>query len=468
MVTFTDTSSNSPAGYDWNFGLWSAADGGVSTAMNPVHTYDRPGTYIVSLSTRNADGGDTFSQTITVADPGSPAVVSGFTPSVTSGTAPLTVTFTDQSANTPTSWHWDFGSYNPTDHGVSAIQSPSHVYSSAGTYTISLTARNANGGDTHTAEGLITVTDPGTPAVVSGFSATPLSGAAPLTVSFTDESTNTPANWDWNFGSWSTADGGVSTLQHPSHTYNSAGTYTVSLSARNANGGDTHTEEAYITVTGAPVTPVTTSPTAVPGGGSTAGAYGQSGSSDSSGGSDSGTGPAPVRQGSIVLFADSAYLAGHGVTPSDIRVMSYSGGRWMPLDTRFTGSSGNRFSFSADADTISLFSIGNTKDGITGLPVIGGAATTTAPTVFRTPVTTITSPPAEMRAVSREETTVPAMQQPVAEPPAAAQAPAGSSGLPAVPRILIVAGCIVLIGAGWYVRRWWIRRQNPALFREYD
>jgi hypothetical protein len=218
------------------------------------------------------------------------------------------------------------------------------------------------------------------------------------------------------------------------------------------------------------VTPVTTSPTAVPGGGSTAGAYGQSGSSGSSGGSDSGTGPAPAKQGSIVLFADSAYLSGHGVTPSDIRVMSYSGGRWSPLDTRFTGSSGNRFSFTADADSVSLFSIGNTKDGISGLPVIGGAAVIPDPTVFRTPITTITSPPAETRTVSREETTVPAMQQPVAEPPAAAAAPApaGSFGFPLVTVVVILTGCIVLTGTGWYVRRWWIRRQNPALFHEYD
>jgi PKD repeat protein len=468
-VTFTDESTNTPTNWAWNFGSWSAADGGVSALQHPSHTYTSAGTYTVSLSARNGYGGDTHTEVayITVTDPGSPAVVSSFTATPVSGPAPLTVAFTDESTNTPTNWAWNFGSWSAADNGVSTLQNPSHTYSSAGTYTISLHARNANGGDTITRTGYITVTDPGSPAVVSGFSATPVSGPAPLTVTFTDESTNTPTNWAWNFGSWSAADHGVSMDQHPSHVYSNAGTYTVSLSARNANGGDTFTRTSYITVTGAPVT---TSPTAVPGSGSTAGAYGQSGSSGSSGGSDSGTGPAPVKQGSIVLFADSAYLAGHGVTPSDIRVMSYSGGRWMPLDTRFTGSSGNRFSFSADADSIALFSIGNTKDGITGLPVIGGAATATAPTVFHTPVTTITSPPAETRAVSREETTVPAMLQPVAEPPApaAAQAPAGSSGFPTVPLVLIVAGCIVLTGAGWYVRRWWIHRQNPALFREYD
>jgi len=171
-----------------------------------------------------------------------------------------------------------------------------------------------------------------------------------------------------------------------------------------------------------------------------------------------------------MLVADSVYLAEHRVTPADIRIMSYKGGRWTPLDTRFTGSSGNHFSFSADADTVSLFSIGNTKDGITGLPVIGGIATTTPPTVFRTTAAREPAPAAETRAVSREETTAPVEQQQMAEPPApaAAPVPASSSGFPLIPVILIGAGCIVLISGGWYVRRWWIRRQNPALFREYD
>jgi len=41
------------------------------------------------------------------------------------------------------------------------------------------------------------------------------------------------------------------------------------------------------------------------------------------------------------------------------------------------------------------------------------------------------------------------------------------SGFPLMTAALIVAGCIGPIGGGWYIRRWWIRRQNPALFEEY-
>jgi hypothetical protein len=42
------------------------------------------------------------------------------------------------------------------------------------------------------------------------------------------------------------------------------------------------------------------------------------------------------------------------------------------------------------------------------------------------------------------------------------------TGFPLATIALVGAGCVVLIGSGWYIRRWWIRRQNPGLFREYD
>lgn len=66
---------------------------------------------------------------------------------------------------------------------------------------------------------------------VAGFTASTTSGNAPLTVSFTDTSTNGPTSWSWNFGNGST-----STLQNPTTTYSTAGTYTVTMTASNAAG----------------------------------------------------------------------------------------------------------------------------------------------------------------------------------------------------------------------------------------
>ncbi|PVG80560.1 cell surface protein, partial [Nocardioides gansuensis] len=68
-----------------------------------------------------------------------------FTVSPASGTAPLSVTFTDTSTGSPTSWLWDFG-----DGTTSTAQNPSHTYTAAGTYTVSLRATNATGFDTAT------------------------------------------------------------------------------------------------------------------------------------------------------------------------------------------------------------------------------------------------------------------------------------------------------------------------------
>jgi PKD repeat protein len=83
----------------------------------------------------------------------------------------------------------------------------------------------------------------GSDAPVANFSATPRSGSAPLAVTFTDTSTNAPTAWAWTFG-----DGATSAQQHPSHTYTAAGSYTVTLTATNADGSDGETKSGYITV----------------------------------------------------------------------------------------------------------------------------------------------------------------------------------------------------------------------------
>ncbi|MDF1544221.1 MAG: PKD domain-containing protein [bacterium] len=165
--------------------------------------------------------------------------VADFSGTPTSGFYPLNVNFTDLSTNSPTSWTWDFG-----DTGNSTSQNPSHTYTAAGTYTVTLTATNAFGSDGETKVGYITVTAPNTDPPVADFSGTPVSGDSPLNVSFTDASTNSPTSWLWDFG-----DTGSSTAQNPSHIYTSAGVYTVTLTATNAYGSDGVTKVDYITVT---------------------------------------------------------------------------------------------------------------------------------------------------------------------------------------------------------------------------
>ncbi len=85
-----------------------------------------------------------------------PVVTANFSGTPVSGVAPLTVVFTDLSTGSPTSWSWNFG-----DGGTSTSQNPSHVYSAAGTYTVTLTATNACGSDAEVKSSYITVTPAG-------------------------------------------------------------------------------------------------------------------------------------------------------------------------------------------------------------------------------------------------------------------------------------------------------------------
>ena len=168
-----------------------------------------------------------------------------FSGSPRSGTAPLTVQFTDASnlgtGGSP-SWLWDFGDGKAT----STAQSPQHQYTSPGTYTVSLTVNTSVGSDTETKTGYITVSAaPVGPT--ADFTADPTSGTAPLEVHFQDTSapgTSPITTWLWDFG-----DGkGTSGDEDPTHEYTEAGTYTVSLTVTTSVGSDTETKAGYITV----------------------------------------------------------------------------------------------------------------------------------------------------------------------------------------------------------------------------
>ena len=82
-------------------------------------------------------------------------------------------------------------------------------------------------------------------APVSAFVAAPTSGSAPLSVAFTDHSTGTIASWAWDFDNNGSVD---ATVPNPTHLYNAAGNYTVTLTVNGPAGSDAATKTGYIVV----------------------------------------------------------------------------------------------------------------------------------------------------------------------------------------------------------------------------
>ncbi len=228
-VAFSDLSSGVVTSWAWTFG-----DGGTSSLENPSHVYSAAGTYSVAL-TATGPGGSDVENKINYIVANQPAPVADFSGSPTSGTVPLVVAFNDLSSGAVTSWSWTFG-----DGGTSTLQNPSYNYASAGTYDVTLTATGPGGSDPETKLAYVTVNEQ---PPVAAFSGTPTSGQAPLSVAFSDLSSGVVTAWSWSFG-----DGGVSSLQNPTHVYTQPGSYTVLFMAIGPGGSDSQIEPSYITV----------------------------------------------------------------------------------------------------------------------------------------------------------------------------------------------------------------------------
>ena len=129
------------------------------------------------------------------------------------------------------------------DTGEDDIEFEILLFGYSGTHLISFRTMGGEFG-AFLAIGIVSAIAPDGPITpVAAFHATPLSGEAPLQVQFTDDSTNTPTSWIWDFGA-----GILSDLQNPLVTYLGAGVYTAKLIATNAAGSDQETKTDYITV----------------------------------------------------------------------------------------------------------------------------------------------------------------------------------------------------------------------------
>ncbi len=219
-IDFTDESTNSPNIYEWDFG-----NGDGSSEANPNYTYPESGTYNVCLTVTNVGGTDTYCEMITV----EAAPISAFT--YVNGTSEGELVFTDNSANSPTTWSWDFG-----DDGTSTDQNPTHTYGAPGIFNVCLTVTNAAGSDTQCE--LVEIVF----APTASFSV--MEGANPGEMVFTDLSSNSPTSWTWLF-----ADGGTSSDQNPVHTFATDGVYNVCMTASNSVGSDTYCMDVTVVTT---------------------------------------------------------------------------------------------------------------------------------------------------------------------------------------------------------------------------
>lgn len=259
-VTFTGSNSTDDiavTGYLWDF-----KDGSPTVSIaDPMHTFTTAGIYDVELTVSDGAGltnSTTVQINVSVGNE-APIAVASATPFT--GSAPLEVNFTGSNSTDDvavTGYLWDFKDGSPTV----TLSDPEHTFTTEGIYDVELTVSDG-AGLTNTTTVQINVSV-GNEAPIAVASATPLSGDAPLEVSFTgsnstDDVAVTGYSWDFKDGS------PIVTLTDPTHTFNTEGEYVVELTVEDVDG---LTNMTTITITvslsqnEAPVAVATASPTA--------------------------------------------------------------------------------------------------------------------------------------------------------------------------------------------------------------
>ncbi len=219
------TFNNYSVGY--NSHLWQFGDGITSTASNPVHNYSAISNYTVTLTTHNMASGcrDTAQSIIKLARLN--AYLTPFYTSICRDVADTFAAFVYDEAYKDSSWvtnyKWFFDGL-ATDSLFTGIRKDTvyHAFSVAGTHPVMLVLTDNHGCfDTLTTSVLA-------PKPIDSFNFTPVSGCAPLTVTFIDHSTSTPGatinNYVWKFGNGQSA---VTTTPSTTYVYTANGTYAV-------------------------------------------------------------------------------------------------------------------------------------------------------------------------------------------------------------------------------------------------
>lgn len=234
-VNFTDLSTTSTGAnttWEWDFG-----DGTTSTNQHPLHIYTAAGNYTVTLRVTNSGScSRVYSKTQYIrVSPGVSINFSNTAPALCH--PPETIQFTNLSNGPGTLTHqWFFG-----DGGSSLATNPSHTYTAAGSYTVTLITQSSLGCvDTGIRTFAVTIRD------VQGSFTGPDSVCANQLASFTNTSNPVSSGSQWDFG-----DGTTSTTVNPSKSWSLPGTYQIQLI--NGYGTCSDTVARPVTVLALPV-----------------------------------------------------------------------------------------------------------------------------------------------------------------------------------------------------------------------
>ncbi len=241
-VQFNDLSSmnggNSLVSWYWEFGDPASGVNNISTLQNPSHVFSTAGSFDVLLIVENTDGcTDTVTYPVNV---NSLPDVQITTDADTVCVNAIASFYGSGSANIVT-WFWNFG-----DGGTSVLQDPQHVYSSPGTYNVTLTA-----GDNNLCDSTATYTITVNPLPYADFN-TSAPSCVDSRVDFFDLSSapnGWVTEWHWYFG-----DGFDTIVLFPDppnvgHTYTASGSYIASLViTSNAGCTDSVTHEVVVSI----------------------------------------------------------------------------------------------------------------------------------------------------------------------------------------------------------------------------